>query len=45
MWGVFNRQLRGNGLWVTAFIGATLYQFYWDVAVDWGLVIWYVTRL
>jgi hypothetical protein len=37
--GTFRPQVRGNPLWVTAFVGATLFQFSWDLTMDWGIVV------
>jgi hypothetical protein len=34
----FQPELRGNSLWVACFIGATIYQFLWDIFLDWGMI-------
>ena len=36
--GVLRPDLRGTGLWVTAFIASTLFQYSWDITMDWGLI-------
>lgn len=33
-------QLRGSAPWLLLFFISTLYQTYWDVAQDWGIVTW-----
>ena len=38
LWGVWHPELHASGLWIAAFVLATLYQFVWDVTMDWGLV-------
>lgn len=37
--GTFQPLLRDNPLWVAGFICATLYQFVWDLTMDWGIVV------
>ena len=37
--GTFHPQLRENPLWILCFVGATLFQFVWDLTMDWGLVV------
>jgi hypothetical protein len=36
--GIFRPSVRASVLWIFAFIGATLFQFTWDITMDWGLV-------
>jgi hypothetical protein len=38
MFGLFDPSKKGKALWVLAFIGATLYQIWWDVFMDWELL-------
>lgn len=38
--GTFNHDIRRNKLWIASFIIATLYQFTWDLTMDWGIVVW-----
>lgn len=37
MFGVFNPSRQQSFLWLSCFIGATLYQIWWDVFMDWEL--------
>ena len=37
--GTFNASIRYNPLWILCFIGATLFQFYWDLTMDWGIIV------
>eukprot|EP00980_Cylindrotheca_fusiformis_P003836 scaffold858_cov123-Cylindrotheca_fusiformis.AAC.12 len=37
MFGVFNPSRRQSLLWLSCFVGATLYQIWWDVFMDWEL--------
>ena len=37
--GVFNREYRKVPLWKFSFVFATLFQFVWDITMDWGLVV------
>ncbi len=36
--GVYYPNWHGSTLWLTAFVVATLYQIYWDIFIDWGLL-------
>lgn len=36
--GVYYPNWHGSTLWLTAFMVATLYQIYWDIFMDWGLL-------
>jgi len=38
IFGVFDPSVKSNPLWVSCFFGATLYQIWWDVFMDWGLL-------
>lgn len=38
-YGVFQPNLRYNIIWIILFVIVTLYQFVWDIVMDWGLVI------
>jgi len=38
LWGVWQPQLHNSPLWIAAFVFATLYQFTWDITMDWGLL-------
>ncbi len=40
MFGVFDPQKRGSVIWIIAFVCATLYQLWWDVFMDWELLVW-----
>ena len=37
--GTFQPALRENPLWVVGFVCATLFQFVWDLTMDWGIVV------
>jgi hypothetical protein len=37
--GVFNRENRKMSIWIFSFVFATLFQFLWDITMDWGLVV------
>lgn len=37
MFGVFNPSRKQSMLWLSCFVGATLYQIWWDVFMDWEL--------
>ena len=39
-YGTFRPHLRGNYVWIAAFVGATLFQFSWDLTMDWGVVVY-----
>lgn len=36
--GTFQPELRHNPIWIACFVGATLFQFAWDVFQDWGML-------
>lgn len=36
--GIFNPHLQQNATWIFCLVLATMYQFYWDITMDWGLV-------
>ena len=36
---VFNEDTRQYWLWIVAFTGATLFQYWWDIFQDWGLLV------
>ena len=38
MFGVFSPEKKENASFIIAFIGATLYQIWWDVVMDWELL-------
>lgn len=38
--GVYLPEWQQSPVWLTAFVVATLYQIYWDVFMDWGLLEW-----
>ncbi len=40
MFGMFDPQKTGSGIWILAFVCATLYQLWWDVFMDWELLVW-----
>eukprot|EP01038_Epipyxis_sp_PR26KG_P012296 gene12296-16490_t len=37
--GTFQPQLRSNSFWLLSFVGATLFQFAWDITQDWGIIL------
>ena len=39
-YGTFRPHVRSNSLWIVAFICATLFQFSWDLTMDWGVVVY-----
>ena len=39
-YGTFRPAMRSNAVWIAAFVGATLFQFSWDLTMDWGIVVW-----
>jgi hypothetical protein len=39
MFGVFNPSRQQSILWLSCFVGATLYQIWWDVFMDWELFV------
>jgi hypothetical protein len=36
--GTFQPALRSTDLWIASFVGATMFQFVWDVFQDWGIL-------
>lgn len=34
----FQPSCTSNGLWVLGFVGATIFQYTWDITMDWGLI-------
>ena len=36
--GIFRPHVRSSGFWVLGFVLATLFQFWWDIFMDWGLL-------
>ena len=34
----FQPDCKSNSLWVLSFVGATLFQYTWDITMDWGLI-------
>ena len=38
--GTFQPTLRRNTIWILCLILTTLYQLYWDIVMDWGLLTW-----
>lgn len=42
--GIYHRELHRSALWITSFVGATLFQFTWDLTMDWGLVVWSTSK-
>lgn len=34
----FQPSVRQNSLWILSFVGATVFQFVWDIFQDWGMV-------
>ena len=41
LFGVFDPSVKGHWVWIGCFVGATLYQVWWDVFMDWELLVWY----
>jgi hypothetical protein len=39
MFGVFNPSKKDSFLWLSSFVIATLYQIWWDVMMDWELLV------
>jgi hypothetical protein len=39
VFGVYMQSPRESKVWLTAFVAATLYQVWWDVFMDWGLLV------
>ncbi|KAL7540702.1 hypothetical protein ACHAXR_010514 [Thalassiosira sp. AJA248-18] len=44
VFGVFDPTVKTSPLWLTCFFSATLYQVWWDVFMDWGLLWPYSLR-
>ena len=42
LFGTFQPQMKSSWVWVFCFVYATLYQFTWDVVMDWDLLRWCV---
>ncbi len=40
IFGMFDPSLKKHPVWILCFFGATLYQVWWDVFMDWGLLEW-----
>eukprot|EP00903_Cladosiphon_okamuranus_P016627 g15335.t1 len=40
LFGTFQPQMKSSWVWVFCFVYATLYQFTWDVVMDWDLLRW-----
>jgi hypothetical protein len=38
MYGLHHKNATAKPVWIAAFVFATLYQYAWDVFVDWDLV-------
>ena len=38
LWGLYHPELRASWGWIAAFVCATLYQFAWDLFMDWDVV-------
>jgi len=38
LYGLFHANARSNGLWIFGFVFATLYQYTWDIFMDWDLL-------
>jgi len=38
--GTFQPALRGDAIWRSGFVFATLFQYTWDLTMDWGVVVW-----
>lgn len=39
MFGVFHPTSQSSSVWLACFVVATLYQVWWDVFMDWGLLV------
>mmetsp|Transcript_7427 Transcript_7427/g.10934 ORF Transcript_7427/g.10934 Transcript_7427/m.10934 type:complete len:664 (+) Transcript_7427:70-2061(+) len=39
LFGVFNPRHQKKAVWLLAFTGATLYQIWWDIVMDWELFV------
>ncbi|CAN0440229.1 unnamed protein product, partial [Discosporangium mesarthrocarpum] len=40
LFGTFRPGLRNSKMWVFCFVFATLYQYCWDIFMDWNLIRW-----
>ena len=40
IFGMFDPSVKNHPVWIACFFGATLYQVWWDVFMDWGLLEW-----
>jgi len=38
LYGLFHKNAKNHIVWIFAFVFATLYQFWWDIFMDWDLV-------
>lgn len=38
MFGVFDPRRNGSLIWLSCFVGSTLYQIWWDIFMDWELL-------
>lgn len=38
-YGTFQPHLRNNSLWIFCFILATIFQYVWDLTMDWGMLV------
>lgn len=45
IFGMFDPSLKKNWLWIICFGVATLYQVWWDVFMDWGLLEWNMDKV
>jgi hypothetical protein len=36
--GTFQPELRNNSVWIASFVFATLFQYTWDLTMDWGII-------
>ena len=37
--GTLIPSVKDSWLWIASFVGATCYQFIWDITMDWGLIV------
>jgi hypothetical protein len=42
--GTFRPYVRTNPVWIASFICATVYQYTWDLTMDWGILVWSSSR-
>lgn len=40
IFGIFDPSVKHHPVWILFFFCATLYQVWWDVFMDWGLLVW-----